>query len=103
MKSNDFTAQAAKISSSGSKRKARFADADLALGNAKVVRTTFSLPPEEHAALDVLRGLAASENRFPVHSELIRAGLLLLHGLSSQELLAALDQVRHLRHGPKSI
>ena len=103
MKSDDFTAQAAKIMSSGNKRKTRFVDADLVLGNAKVVRRTFSLPTEEHAALDVLRGLAASANRFPVHSKLIRAGLLLLQGLSSQELGAALDQVRHLSHGPKPV
>lgn len=103
MKSNDFTAQAAKILNSNSKKKTRFADADLVLGNAKVIKTTFSLPPEEHAALDVLRGLAANENRYPFHSELIRAGLLLLQELSSQELVAALDQVRHLSHGRKAI
>lgn len=101
MKSKDFTAQAERITNSGSKRKSRFADADLALGNTKVVRTTFSLPPEEYATLDVLRGLAASENRYPFHSELIRAGLLLLQRLSSQELGAALDQVKHLGHGRK--
>ena len=103
MKSKDFTAQAAKITNGGSKRKTRFADADLALGNTKVVKTTFSLPPEEYAALDVLRGLAASENQYPFHSELIRAGLLLLQELSSQELVVALDQVRHLGHGRKAV
>jgi Arc/MetJ-type ribon-helix-helix transcriptional regulator len=98
MKSEDFTAEAAKISSCSSRKKSRFADADVALGNAKVVKTTFSLPPEEYAALDVLRGLAASEYRYPSQSELIRAGLLQLQGLSSQELGAALDQIKHLSH-----
>lgn len=103
MKSKDFIAQAAKITNRGGKKKTRFADADQALGNVKVVKTTFSLPPEEHAALDVLRGLAASENRYPFYSELIRAGLLLLQELSTQELGAALDQVKHLPHGRKAI
>lgn len=103
MKSEDFAMQAVKHNRGQDKKGARFANADLAMGQASVIRKTFSLPSEECVAIDILRGLAASQGKYPSHSEIVRAGLILLRTLSGPELSKALDQVAHLVPGRKVI
>ncbi|MBK4736798.1 hypothetical protein [Noviherbaspirillum pedocola] len=102
MKSDDFAIQAAKHNGNIDRKSSRFANADLAMGQSSLIRKTFSLPSEECVAIDILRGLAASQGKFPSHSEIVRAGLILLQTLSGLELSKALDQVAHLVPGRKA-
>lgn len=57
----------------------------------KVSRESFSLPESEAATLKGLRTAVAREGRIATKSELLRAGIQLLTGLQSADLIAALN------------
>jgi Arc/MetJ-type ribon-helix-helix transcriptional regulator len=67
-----------------------------------VVRDTFSMPSDEYAVLDVLRGKAAASGRFPSKSELVRCGIRALKTLTTEQLCELLEQGAKLKPGPKS-
>jgi hypothetical protein len=70
----------------------------------KVVRDSFTIPKPEYAVLDELK-LRATKLATPTKkSELIRAGIKALAGLSDKAFLAAIGQVPNLKTGrpPKS-
>ncbi|BDT60199.1 hypothetical protein MasN3_36930 [Massilia varians] len=67
-----------------------------------VVRDTFSLPPSDYALIDAVRRTAAKEGRISTSkSEVIRAGLQVLHLLEGQDLIQALDQLEKILPGRK--
>jgi hypothetical protein len=67
-----------------------------------VVRDTFSLPPSDYALIDALRRTAAKEGRISTtKSEVIRAGLQVLHLLEGQGLIEALDRLEKILPGRK--
>lgn len=70
----------------------------------KVVRDSFTIPKPEYAVLDELKLRAAKLATPTKKSELIRAGIKALAGLSDKAFLAAIDQVPNLKTGrpPKS-
>lgn len=67
-----------------------------------VVRDTFSLPPSDYALIDAVRREAAKEGRISTSkSEVIRAGLQLLHLLKGQDLMLVLGRLEKLQPGRK--
>ena len=95
----------------GERTEERFAVADRALGSregsgqperAKVVRDTFSFPPQEHERLKALMNRYPALYRRATRSELVRAGLGLLETLSDEELAEVLDTVERLKPGRPS-
>lgn len=67
-----------------------------------VVRDTFSLPPSDYALIDAVRRTAAKEGRISTSkSEVIRAGLQVLHLLEGQALILALDRLEKILPGRK--
>ena len=69
----------------------------------KLVRDSFTIPKLEYAALEVLKLRAAKLTRPTKKSELLRAGIAVLAGMSDKALLAALSKVPSLKTGrPKN-
>jgi hypothetical protein len=110
MSKKDFTSQMATMNMNQMKSDdGRFKKADAAIAqastqralNGQVLRKTFSLPSDEYSNFRLLRRLAADEDRLPSESELVRAGIIMLSGLTGPMLAIALDQVRHLTPGRK--
>ena len=93
----------------------RFSRADVALGNTrddtkrskpnprkKVIRDNFSMPEEDYALIDEIRKRLIREHAVVRNkSEVLRAGLLALAKMSSQEMLEASDRVKQLKPGRK--
>ena len=69
----------------------------------KLVRDSFTIPRTEYALLEGLKERAAKLTRPTKKSELLRAGIAVLNGLSDKAFLAALDGVPSLKTGrPKA-
>jgi hypothetical protein len=69
----------------------------------KLVRDSFTIPKAEYVAIDALKQRAAKLGQSPKKSEMLRAGIMLLAGLSDAALLTALSQVPAIKTGrPKS-
>lgn len=69
----------------------------------KLVRDSFTIPKTEYAAIDALKERAARLGQSPKKSEVLRAGIMHLAGLSDAALLAALAKVPAIKTGrPKA-
>lgn len=66
---------------------------------AKLVRDSFTMPADDFALVDVLKGRALQVQRPAKKSELLRAGLHALAGLSPQALVRALDVLTPVKAG----
>lgn len=87
----------------------RFSKADKILGNAKqktepakkekVIRDTFSLPESEHSLLADLSDKALQLGIKTNKSELVRAGLKVLDGMSDAQLRKTLKAVEKIKTG----
>ena len=65
----------------------------------KLVRDSFTMPKDEYAVVDALKQRAATLAHPAKKSELLRAALKLLAGLSDAALLAALKAVPAIKPG----
>jgi len=65
----------------------------------KLVRDSFTIPKAEYVVLDDLKQRAARLTRPAKKSELLRAGIKLLAGLSDAAFLTALEQVPAIKTG----
>ena len=65
----------------------------------KLVRDSFTIPKAEYVVLDSLKVRAADLKRPTKKSELIRAGIAVLKGMSDKEFLAAVNSVQSLKTG----
>ena len=65
----------------------------------KLVRDSFTIPKAEYVVLDGLKLRAADLKRPTKKSELIRAGIAVLNGMSDKEFLAAVNGVQSLKTG----
>jgi len=65
----------------------------------KLVRDSFTIPKTEYVVLDDLKQRAARLTRPAKKSELLRAGIKLLAGLSDAAFLTALEQVPAIKTG----
>jgi len=68
----------------------------------KLVRDSFTIPKTEYVVLDDLKQRAARLTRPAKKSELLRAGIKLLAGLSDAAFLTALEQVPAIKTGRPS-
>lgn len=69
----------------------------------KLVRDSFTIPKDEYSAIEALKLRAGKKGYAAKKSELLRAGLKLLAGLSDADLLQALKAVPSLKTGrPKA-
>ncbi|MEL1263165.1 hypothetical protein [Pseudoxanthomonas putridarboris] len=86
-----------------SKPRKRPADADVAVGKAdkpqKPVRDSFTMPAADFALVSVLKARALEARRPAKKSELLRAGLHALHGLSPAALAKALEALAPVKAG----
>lgn len=70
----------------------------------KLVRDSFTIPKDEYEVLTALKRRALGLERHVRKSELLRAGIRLLHGLNDRALLKALESVPQLKTGrPKAV
>lgn len=69
---------------------------------AKLVRDSFTIPKDEYAAFDRLKARALAQGLAIKKSELLRAGLMALSGLSDARFKAALTAVPTLKTGRPS-
>jgi hypothetical protein len=65
----------------------------------KLVRDSFTIPKNEYAAIDALKARAIALGTSVKKSELLRAGLMTLQGLSDAAYKAALSAVPTLKTG----
>ena len=65
----------------------------------KLVRDSFTIPKDEYAVIDALKERAVRLSRPVKKSELLRAGLKLLAGLSDTALFTALESVPSIKTG----
>ncbi|MBM3361244.1 MAG: hypothetical protein FJY42_01075 [Betaproteobacteria bacterium] len=69
----------------------------------KLIRDSFTIPKSEYEAIDALKRRAAAQGRSPKKSELLRAGLMVLAGLSDSAFALALSSVPAIKTGrPKA-
>lgn len=68
----------------------------------KLVRDSFTIPKAEYAVLDALKVRAANLARPVKKSELLRAGISALNGMSDKAFLAAMNGVPPLKTGRPS-
>jgi hypothetical protein len=66
---------------------------------AKLVRDSFTIPKSEYAVLEGLKVRAANLARPVKKSELLRAGVAVLHAMADKAFLAALNGVPSLKTG----
>lgn len=72
---------------------------DLKLKKPKLVRDSFTFPKDEYQAIAALKQKALGLKHSAKKSEILRAGLMLLNGLSDKAFLAALTKVPALKTG----
>ena len=72
---------------------------DLKLKKPKLVRDSFTFPKDEYQAIAGLKQKALGLKHSAKKSEILRAGLMLLNGLSDKAFLAALTKVPALKTG----
>jgi len=65
----------------------------------KLVRDSYTIPKGEYQAMDALKQRATALGQPPKKSELLRAGIMALTGLSDAALLAALAAVPAIKTG----
>ena len=65
----------------------------------KLVRDSYTIPKAEYQAMDALKQRATALGQPPKKSELLRAGIMALAGLSDAALLAALAAVPAIKTG----
>ena len=65
----------------------------------KLIRDSFTIPKAEYAVIDALKQRSITLVRPAKRSELLRAGIKVLAGLSDAALLAALGQVPTIKTG----
>lgn len=65
----------------------------------KLVRDSFTIPKLEYAVIEELKGRAAKLGQPAKKSEVLRAGLKMLAGLSDEDLLANLAAVPRVKTG----
>lgn len=65
----------------------------------RVIRDTFTMPPDDHALLDKLRARALANGQIVNKSELVRAGLRTLHGFSEADFRKVIAQVEKVKPG----
>lgn len=65
----------------------------------KLIRDSFTIPKDEYLVLDALKQRALGAGRAAKKSEILRAGLAVLDGLSDAALVAALGAVPSLKTG----
>jgi hypothetical protein len=65
----------------------------------KVVRDSFTMPKSDYAKIAVLKQKCLEVGISVKKSEVLRAGLLLLEGATSQRLLAAISAVETVKTG----
>jgi hypothetical protein len=69
----------------------------------KLVRDSFTIPKSEYTVLEGLKIRAADLKRPTKKSEMLRAGIAALHGMTDKAFLSALNSVSSLKTGrPKS-
>jgi len=68
----------------------------------KLVRDSFTIPKAEYAVLEALKARAANLARPVKKSELLRAGISALNGMSDKAFLAAVNAVPSLKTGRPS-
>lgn len=68
----------------------------------KLVRDSFTIPKAEYAVLEALKVRAANLARPVKKSELLRAGISALNGMSDKAFLAAMNGVPSLKTGRPS-
>ncbi len=68
----------------------------------KLVRDSFTIPKTEYAVLEALKVRAANLARPVKKSELLRAGISALNGMSDKAFLAAMNGVPSLKTGRPS-
>lgn len=68
----------------------------------KLVRDSFTIPKDEYAAFDLLKARAMTQGLAIKKSELLRAGLMALTGLSDARFKAVLTAVPTLKTGRPS-
>lgn len=66
---------------------------------AKLVRDSFTMPADDFALVDAMKARALQAQRPAKKSELLRAGLHALAGLSPQALARALDALAPVKAG----
>jgi hypothetical protein len=72
---------------------------DLQLKKPKLVRDSFTFPKDEYQAIAGLKQKALGLKHSAKKSEILRAGLMLLNGLSDKAFLSALSKVPALKTG----
>ena len=72
---------------------------DLKLKKPKLVRDSFTFPKDEYQAIAGLKQKALGLKHSAKKSEILRAGLMLLNGLTDKAFLAALTKVPALKTG----
>jgi len=70
--------------------------------SSKVIRDSFTFPKKDHDLIDVIKSRCLNNRANASKSEIIRAGLFVLAGLSDQELLIAIDSLEKLKLGRQS-
>jgi hypothetical protein len=65
----------------------------------KLVRDSFTIPKAEYAVLENLKERAANLKRPTKKSELLRAGVAILHAMTDKAFLSALSGVASLKTG----
>jgi hypothetical protein len=65
----------------------------------KLVRDSYTIPKAEYQAMDALKQRATALGQPPKKSEMLRAGIMALAGLSDAALLAALAAVPAIKTG----
>ena len=76
---------------------------ELAKVKHKLIRDSFTIPKSEFTLLEGLKARAMNLKRSVKKSELLRAGIAVLHGMSDKAFLAALAGVPSLKTGrPKN-
>ncbi len=65
------------------------------------IRDTFSFPPDDHALIRDLRMRCAKGGEILSRSEIVRTALHVLHGLSDEHVLEAVEQIEKLKPGPR--
>lgn len=73
--------------------------ADEAAKKPKLVRDSFTIPKNEYTVLDTLKQRAIQLTQPAKKSEILRAGIRLLHALPDEAFLAALTAVPSLKTG----
>jgi hypothetical protein len=91
--------QAAAQAATPAKAEAGKATRDAKARKPKLVRDSFTMPKAEYAVIDDLKARSARLGQPAKKSEVLRAGIKLLAGLTDAALLAALGQVPALKTG----